>query len=182
MTELKPSFTLPGSVIRPEAQGLGSCVDRNRDQAAGAAALRPGSEEQEWYQHAVRYSGQGLTADEVASACNVSAQTIRNLRKDPRFQERVTRYMAESDRDVMDAFKKELLGATYRLVDLSQNAESEAVKLKATTEIIDRVLGKTLSRTENDSTVRSADPVAEKASLEAEVKGLLGSLGGQRLA
>lgn len=170
MTELRPLFTLNESLIRPEAQGLGG----RPQQLSGDSTTVTRVEEQEWNQHAARYLALGATPSETAVACGVHINTIYGLTNTPWFQERVTRLMADLDVDIMSQFKGLRTAAVLKLGELAATAKSEVVQLSAVKEILDRNFGKSVQRVEADTTVRSADPVAEVAALQRDIANLTG--------
>lgn len=132
-------------------------------------------DEQEWHQHAARYLALGATPAEAAVACNRSLGAIYVLTNTPWFQERVTRLMADLDVDIMAQFKGLRTAAVLKLGELAATAKSEVVQLSAVKEILDRNFGKSVQRVEADTTVRSADPVAEVAALQRDIANLSGT-------
>lgn len=172
MTELKPSFTLPAGTLRAEGQEIGTTL-HGRGSDGNVTRIN----EQEWHQHAARYFACGLSTQEVADACGVSYNTVHVLSHTSWFQERVTGLMAEQDRDIMDLFKGMRVSAIMKLGQLAEGAKSEVVQLGAVKEILERNFGKSVQRVEQDTTVRSGDPVAEAAALMRDIENLQGNPG-----
>jgi hypothetical protein len=102
-------------------------------------------------------------------AFDVSLPTIYNLMRQQWFQERVTTFMLEAGRDVMQLFRGESYNSLMTLVELRDNEKvSSAVRRTSAVDILDRALGKPLQRVEQSNVPISSDPVAEAARLEEQ--------------
>ena len=161
MTELK--FTLPASALRPEA------ADGKRLHTAHKTDPLGPDSEQPWHMHAARYSALGYTPAEIAEACGVHINSVYRARNALWFQERVTAFMAEQDKDIMDLFRNARAAVAMRLIDLALTAKSEAVAVNAADRVLDRIMGKPLARVETTESPKSADPVAEVEALRQEI-------------
>ena len=79
--------------------------------------------------------------------------------------------MAENRRDVMDLFKDERINSLMTLVAIRDNENAPPVaRVQAARDILDRAMGRPAQRIETVNEVRSNDPVAECAMLEAQIR------------
>ena len=129
--------------------------------------------EQPWHKAAAYLfaTGQASTKD-VAEACNKSEPTVRNLLRQPWFQERVTQLMAASgSRDILSLLKAEQINSLLVMIDLRDDLKTPApVRSDVCKNILDRTLGKPITRIESeDKTPHSDDPVAEARQLREEL-------------
>jgi hypothetical protein len=126
--------------------------------------------EKPWhYAAALMFARGEVSAKEVAKVFDVSLPTIYNLMRQQWFQERVTKFMLEAGRDVMQLFRGESYNSLMTLVELRDNEKvSSAVRRTSAVDILDRALGKPLQRVEQSNVPVSSDPVAEAARLEEQ--------------
>lgn len=92
---------------------------------------------------------QGQRADEIAVATGYTSNSVRNIQKQPWFQDAFCKLADEMGKDRVQSFLKgQVMEAIERTVELAQNADSDAVKLAANKEILDRFLGKAVVKAE----------------------------------
>jgi hypothetical protein len=128
--------------------------------------------EQPWHRTAAYFFATGvMSTPEVAQACNRDHRTVRNLLRQPWFQERVTQLLAESGgKDIMALFKAEQLNTFAVMLDLRDSKDTPSpVKFNVCRDILDRTLGKPVQRIETQDKTESSDPVAEARRLEEEL-------------
>jgi hypothetical protein len=126
-------------------------------------------EEKPWHRAcALMFAAGSVTSKEVAEAFEVSVPTVRNLLRQPWFQERVTQLMAEhGGRDIMALFRAEGWNSLVTLVEIRDDSKvSASVRSANARDILDRALGKPIQRIEQSNVPTSADPVAEVQRLE----------------
>jgi hypothetical protein len=143
----------------------------------GAAPIAPTGwvieKEAPWHLSAAYMYAMGSCNSEIAKAHDKSPQAVSNLFHQPFFQERVTAIMAENRRDVMDLFKDERINSLMTLVAIRDNENAPPVaRVQAARDILDRAMGRPAQRIETVNEVRSDNPVAECAMLEAEIRQL----------
>jgi hypothetical protein len=166
--ELKTSaqVTAPASNLSPEAEN-------NFNRLHGMPAPRTElMYELPWHRTAAYFFATGvMSTPEVAQACNRDHRTVRNLLRQPWFQERVTKLMAETGgKDIMALFKAEQLNTFAVMLDLRDSKTTPApVKFNVCRDILDRTLGKPVQRIETQDKTESDDPVAEARRLEEEL-------------
>lgn len=170
MTEARPQI----NVLRPEAVVGGALQQRRTEE------LRTMVREQGWHVHAAQYDAAFMLPEEIAALCDVDVNSVYRLRKSVVHQERVNRILAERSRPVTELFEKAVVGAALRIIDLSQTAKSETIRLAANREICDRHLGKPVAVVQQETLVRSADPVMESAELDARIRALAGEASAAR--
>ena len=139
------------------------------------------SEEEPWHYAAAMMFARGeVTQKEVANAFGVAPSTIRNLLRQPWFQERVLTLMGEhGGRDVMALFKAECINSLAVLVDIRDDDKApKAVRHSSAVAILDRALGKPKQFVETADSPSSADPVAEVAMLQERNRRIRDSLFG----
>jgi hypothetical protein len=126
-------------------------------------------EEKPWHFAAALMFARGeVTSKEVAEAFDVSPVTVRNLLRQPWFQERVTKLMVEhGGRDIMQLFRAEGFNSLVTLVEIRDDTKvSASVRSANARDILDRALGKPIQRIEQSNLPTSADPVDEVKRLE----------------
>lgn len=167
LDELKGA-TLPASELSAE-------TENNPDRLHGWSR-RPEyvlTHEKPWHRAAAYLFATGcVSTREVATACNVSEPTVRNLLRHDWFQERVTKLMGENGgKDIMSMFRAEQFRTLAVLLDLRDNLTTPApVKFNVCRDILDRTLGKPVQRIETEDKTQSDDPVAEAKRLEEELQ------------
>lgn len=96
---------------------------------------------------------QGQKPSEIATALRVTTETVRRTQKQPWFQESFIKLSSEMGKDAVQSFLKgEVMEALVRTVALAKAADSDAVKLAANKDILDRFLGKAVVKAEVKST------------------------------
>lgn len=119
----------------------------------------------------------GHKPKEIATALRVTDWTVRKIQKQPWFQDAFCKLSKEIGGDLVRTFlESQVQDTLLKVVDLRDNADSDAVKLAASKEILDRFLGKPVVRTEIkeektvDMTVTSVtELLAERASLSKQL-------------
>lgn len=125
--------------------------------------------EQNWHRTALYLVAAGTPSKDVATACEVTVQSVYKLLKAPWFQQKLDDKLKENGAtDIMALFKAEAINSVVTLVELRDGGKNEAVRKSAATEILDRYMGKPKQTIEATTTVRSDDPVEEAARLERE--------------
>jgi hypothetical protein len=126
-----------------------------------------------WHLSAAYMYANGACNGEIAKAHGKSPQAVSNLFHQAFFQNRVVEIMAENRRDVMDLFKDERINSLMTLVAIRDNENAPPVaRVQAARDILDRAMGRPAQRIETVNEIRSDDPVAECAMLEAEIRQL----------
>jgi hypothetical protein len=158
--------TQPASNLSPEAE-------QNFNRLHGMPLpVREIMYEQPWHRTAAYFFATGvMSTPEVAQACNKDNRTVRNLLRQPWFQERVTQLLAQNGgKDIMALFKAEQFNTLAVLLDLRDAKSTPApVKFNVCRDILDRTLGKPVQRIETEDKTQSDDPVAEARRLEEEL-------------
>ena len=121
---------------------------------------------------------QGHNVKETAALCGYTPQSVSQVSKQPWFREAFCRLSQEMGKDAVQTFLEgEVLPALQRTVDLAANADSEAVRLAANREVLDRFLGKSTVKVETkhsgsiDSVVYDAQKLMdENARLDEQLK------------
>jgi hypothetical protein len=168
--ELDP--LIPPSV--PKQPNLGFAAGSS---FVGAVAPRWDIEtEKPWHRLAAFAFALGATTKDVATQLEHSEPTIRNLLRQPWFQDKVTALMAEyGARDIMELFRAEQISSLCTLVEIRDNPKAPAnARVLCAKDILDRTLGKPVQRIEQVNEPTSSDPVAEVEKLEMEVNRLKG--------
>jgi hypothetical protein len=166
LSELKERTTAPASNLSPEAE-----ISSSRFHG-----LRPPKfellQEFPWHRQAAYFFATGcMNIKQVADACDVTEPTIRNLLRQPWFQDRVTKLMAENGgRDIMALLKAEQFNSLVVMVTLRDSDKTPPpVRAGICRDILDRTLGKPIQRIETDDKTFSDDPVAEARQLKEEL-------------
>jgi hypothetical protein len=107
-----------------------------------------------------------------------SEPAVQNLLRQPWFQKKVTTLLAkEGNKDIARLFQGEQYSSLVTVTKLRDDPEvPAAVRLAASKDILDRVLGKPTQRVEMSHEVVSDDPVSEVQRLEEENNRLRGQL------
>lgn len=116
---------------------------------------------------------QGHTPTEIANQTGFTLGTVLNVRKQPWFQHAFCQISTEFGKDPVQKFLEgEVLPTVHKLVDLRDNAESEAVRKSACDAILDRFLGKPIAKTETKVTGDIHHEVYDAAKLMEESRRL----------
>ena len=112
---------------------------------------------------------QSQRVPEIATALRCTPQTVRNVQKQPWFQDAFCKLAAELGKDSVQVFLQgQVMPALLRTVELATNGETDAVKLAANREILDRFLGKSVVKAEVTTTSTVDMTVADVTTLMAE--------------
>jgi hypothetical protein len=126
------------------------------------------------------YKLQAFNNKETAALVGFTPQTVSNVTKQPWFQTAFVQLAAEMGKDAIDTFLEgTVMPALQRVADLSENGESDAIKLAASKEILDRYLGKSVAKTEIKSEGKLDVNVFEGAKLKQEYEDNLKILQGR---
>jgi hypothetical protein len=129
-------------------------------------------EERPWHRIAAYFFATGATTiKQVADACEVNKDTMRNLLRQPWFQERVTKLLAENGgKDILSLLRSEQINCLIVMTQLRDDKNTPAaVKAGICRDILDRTLGKAIQRIETSDTTFSDDPVAEARQLKEQL-------------
>jgi hypothetical protein len=166
LTELRVQATALASSLSPEAE-----INDNRFHGSRPPAFDL-SEEKPWHRLAAYLFASGYNSlKDVAAACEVSEPTVRNLMRQPWFQERVNRLLAANGgKDIMALLRSEQLNSMLVMIELRDNLNTPPpVRAGVCKDILDRTLGKATQRIQVEETPSSDDPVAEARRLENEL-------------
>lgn len=134
----------------------------------------PREREKPWMRQAAYMFAANWSPKQVALACDVSYERVKDLLQTPWFNEQVVQLIEQNGgKDLLTMFREEVLAAHATLCELRDDKNvSPSVRAKICFEQINRVYGTPTSKVEVSSTPASSDPVAEAARLEAEVERL----------
>lgn len=119
------------------------------------------------------YKLQGFNNREVAKLMGYSCHTVNQVVKQVWFQEAFCRLAEEMGKDKIEAFLEgQVMPAFERTVDLAENGESEAIRLAANKEILDRYLGKSTVKVETKGFVDVNHTVLDASRLLEEQRRL----------
>lgn len=111
----------------------------------------------------------GHNVKETAALVGYTPQTVSNVCGQPWFQEAFARLSTELGKDQFQTFLQgEVLPALQRTAELANSAESEAVRLAANKEILDRFMGKATVKVETKASGSLDVIVHDVAALEKE--------------
>lgn len=111
----------------------------------------------------------GLSNKEIALVMGYHPNTVSDITRQPWFQEAFVRLAEEMGKDrVQTVLEGEVLPAIERTVALAKSSESDAVRLAANKEILDRFLGKATVKVESKSTVDVTTTTHDAAALLRE--------------
>lgn len=103
-------------------------------------------------------------------ACEVDRVTITELLKNDWFQERITQFLHEGNKDIMALLNAEAMNSLQVMVEIRDNDKvAPQTRLASAKSLLEWKLGKPTQRTEVVSSTTSTDPNAEVAALEAEL-------------
>jgi hypothetical protein len=119
------------------------------------------------------YKLQGYSNVEVSRILGYSAQAVSAATKQPWFQEAFCKLAAEMGKDAITTFLEgEILPAIQRTAELAKSADSDAVRLAANRELMDRFLGKSTVKIETKGTVDITTTTLDAAKLLEEERHL----------
>lgn len=122
----------------------------------------------------------GFTNREIAESSGYTEPWISQITRQPWFKERLTRMLDEAGDEVLnDLIRVEGKNSFITLLHLRDNARSEQVRLTAAVNLVDRLLGKPVQRTENTTNVFHVSTKLEELNeqirkVEEEERKLLG--------
>ena len=129
--------------------------------------------EQPWHRIAAYLFSTGCTScKQVAEIIgDINEKTVRNLLRQPWFQERVTKLLADNGgKDIMALLRAEQFNSLVVMIDLRDDIKiPPAVRKDICKDIFDRTLGKPIQRIETAEAPTSDDPVAEARRLKEEL-------------
>jgi hypothetical protein len=115
----------------------------------------------------------GLSVKEIAAVSGFSTYTVNRVCAQPWFRDAFVRLTTELGKNaVMKFLEGEVMSALERTVGLAVGAESEAVRLAANREILDRFLGKSTVKVEQTVEGKIEHDVVDGAALLVESKRL----------
>jgi hypothetical protein len=113
----------------------------------------------------------GHKPKEVATALRINYITVLNLRKQPWFQEALCKILEERGGDQLETLLQgEVVATIETLVKLRDTGETDAVKLAATKEILDRIRGKPTVHVKQEVRGQIDNVVYDAAALMEEQK------------
>lgn len=112
---------------------------------------------------------EGYNVKETAQLTGYTPQSVSQICKQPWFVEAFCQLSAERGKDAVNTFLEgEVLPALTRTLALAQSADSDAVKLAANREILDRFLGKSIAKVEAKTSSTLDVNVYDAAKLQEE--------------
>jgi hypothetical protein len=115
----------------------------------------------------------GLSVKEIAAVSGFSTYTVNRVCAQPWFRDAFVRLTTELGKNAVTKFLEgEVMSALERTVGLAVGAESEAVRLAANREILDRFLGKSTVKVEQTVEGKIEHDVVDGAALLVESKRL----------
>ena len=123
-----------------------------------------------WHRGAIIMLATGRNCTEVAHMFDKSAAAVSLLQRAPWAQRRIAELMADPAQDVLDAFRSELRTSLDVIVSIRDDEKApSSVRLTASNSIIDRVLGKAMTKVEVSGPKSETDPVKEAQRLREEI-------------
>ena len=129
---------------------------------------------------AIMLKAQGKSNNEIADLTGYSVAWVSQIMRQPWAQERILQILKEAGSDVIGS----LLASTaedsiFQIVKLRDTSEDDAVKLRASQDLLDRYLGKPTQRVESNAQVTHFNGDVEKlekdlADTEREINRLQG--------
>jgi predicted XRE-type DNA-binding protein len=176
--------SLEGTIPRPNPQmnpSHGQPMPADVDALFGAkqAYLKIKGEN---FQHRLLlwYKLQGFKNVECARLLGYTQPWVSNVTRQPWFQHAFCALASEMGKDAVDTFLEgTVMPALEQVAHLSQSGESDAIKLAASKEILDRYLGKSVAKTEIKSDSKIDVNVYEGAKLKQEYEDNLKILAGR---
>lgn len=165
LAEVAPTLARPGKVASPEGTRPGMEKYHNPDTGAPLSpdvdALFGATKSyhrymKEKFEHRLMlwYKLQGYSNVEISRITGYTTQTISQVSKQVWFQEAFCKLSAEMGKDAIQTFLEgEVLPALERTAAMARTADSDAVKLAANREILDRFLGKSTVKVETKGIV-----------------------------
>ena len=136
--------------------------------------------EQAWHRTAAHLHVKRLTKREIATALGKSEQAITILAAQPFFAqicaEIVANQVDQLGDDALSILRTASTQAAITLSNLALNSKSDAVKLAASKEVLDRTFGKSPVTVRQEAISRTLDPSKEAQSLIDEITRLSSSL------
>jgi hypothetical protein len=128
--------------------------------------------EQPWHRMASHFFATGDTVKGVATKMDKSLPAVHNLLRQPWFQRRVTKLMAEAGaRDISKLFHAGQFNSYSVITEIRDNPNSPAVlRLKAAQDLLDRSIGKATQRVELAKETVSDNLVEEYNRLERKTR------------
>lgn len=118
----------------------------------------------------------GHNVKETAALTGYSPQQVTVICKQPWFREAFVKLSTQMGRDSVETFLQgEIIPTLERLVNLRDNAESDAVRKAACDSILDRIRGKPVARVETkhsgsiDTTVYDGERLRDELQRNAEI-------------
>lgn len=124
---------------------------------------------------------QGMTNREIARKMNFSETWVSQIVRQPWFQAQLMTSIEELKGEVLDNILAiEAKASVLTLVDMRDNAKSEAVRVTSAVQLLDRYMGKPIQRTESQvdishRTVEAADIKKELEQVEEQLAQLKGT-------
>lgn len=143
-------------------------------------AIQDVQSEKPWHRLAIMMASSGSTVTEIAEKLERTVTWVSLLLRQPWARERLVNEIQRAGRNEIETLLKSAgPSAIQRVIELSESAKNEAVRLAANREIIDRLLGKAVEKIE---VTRKPDLDLDKVNqelkaLEEQEKALLGSRG-----
>lgn len=140
-----PTFDSPQKFTNPEC-GLDSSIDLHGAQDPDFNILHEKPE----HRAILLLKMQLMTNKEVSEKTGYSQPWISQVCRQPWFRQRLLSMLHAEGLDPIQAILKPAAeDSIFRVMDLAENAASETVKLAANREILDRYLGKSVTKVEN---------------------------------
>jgi hypothetical protein len=121
-----------------------------------------------------------MTRSQIARALGKSEQAVTLLASQPFFAQICAEIVAEQadslGDDALSILRTASTQAAIVLTNLALNSKSDAVKLQASKEVLDRTFGKSPVTVRQEAVSRSLDPSKEAATLLADIQRLQSSL------
>ena len=136
--------------------------------------------EQAWHRTAAHLHVKRMTRSEIARALGKSEQAVTLLAAQPFFAQICAEIVAEQadslGEDALSILRTASTQAAIVLTNLALNSKSDAVKLQASKEVLDRTFGKSPVTVRQEAVSRSLDPSKEAQTLLADIQRLQTSL------
>jgi len=141
-TRIDPRYNEVGAPVVSEEQ-LGTLY-------GSVTSIKHYKSEQPTHRLMLWYKLQGYNNKEIAAMMQYSEVTVGQVCRQPWFVKAFCALSTEMGKDAVNAFLDgEVLPPLERIKNLRDNGESDAVKLAAGKELLDRFLGKSVAKTES---------------------------------